>query len=112
VSKATRRKGARGERWLTLDRSAARRRAFTHGLHLVLTDPSFGPSLVAGTAPNWEGMAILSNVEKAKVRVDVLAFAKASAEERKLAMEGPPIKPKKRSMVERVKQAFGRVLGT
>jgi len=109
VSKASKRRQARGERWLTMDRTAARRRAFTVGLQRCLHEPGFRAALLDDTASNWEGMAILTNEEKAKVRKDVLQFAGLNDEER-VALFQPAKKPKK-SLREKVKAAFERVLG-
>lgn len=111
MSKASERRAARGENWFVVDRQAARRIAFAEGLRLVQKDPDFRQKLVDGTAPNWRGMSILSNPEKAKVRLDVLQFAKASDAEREGAINGPVLTAK-RPFVERVKRAFQSVLGT
>ena len=101
MSKASKRRSARGETWLVLDRTAARRLAFEEGLRLVSESASFRELLIEGSQENWKGMAILNKAEKKRVRENVLEFAKASAADRRKAFE-----PQKIGFVERVKQAF------
>lgn len=101
MSKATKRRAARGERWLTIDRQAARRLAFEEGMRLC-EHASFRNDLIAGKAPNWHRMAILTTPEKEKIRADVLAFAKATEAERAGAFK----EPAKKGLRERVKEFF------
>jgi hypothetical protein len=106
VSKASDRAAARGERWYVIDRKAACRLAFEEGMRLC-SSASFRERLLAGTEPNWKGLAVLAKPEKVKVRADVVAFAQATEDERQGAFKDPP----KKSFVEKVKQAYQTVLG-
>jgi hypothetical protein len=103
-----RRREARGERHLVIDRKAARKFAFEQGLSLCW-EVSTREGLLDGTTTTWKGMEILNKPERFKVLQDVRTFARASEAERRkaIAMQGKP----KPGFVEKVKQAFQGVLG-
>lgn len=106
MSKATRRKGARGERWFHPNRRDLVRAAFEEGIR-CLDKPGFRRAILNGSQAYWSGMANLTKNEKEHVYRDVKAFAGANVYAKEMeAMKEAVLNPPK-GFVQRLKAIFG-----
>ena len=106
MSKATKRNGARGERWFHPNRRDLVRAAFEEGVR-NLDRPEFRRAILNSSQPYWAGMANLTKNEKDHVYRDVQSFARANVYSKEMeAMKEAVLNPPK-GFVQRLKAIFG-----